>query len=155
MSWVIGILLVLAGVIIGFFVARQFPVILQDSKLKEELQKIKLESQDYQTDVDIYVNDVQHNINKLESQLAEVKQRLAQHPQRNSQVLDQLTGGASPFFDNAAFAHLRATKHVDTRHNETTSAPPLDYSSQSSGLFVGKEDEPKTELKNKFEKPSA
>ncbi|RUO80104.1 DUF1043 domain-containing protein [Idiomarina tyrosinivorans] len=145
MSWIIGILLVLVGAIIGFFCARFWRDESQPAnELEEKIQQSQQQLVNYQREVSEHFATA----SALVEQLADTQQKLQKYLNQSAELL-QNSGIQDdlPFFSEDTLRQLRVanTMQQDSRsRNDTdstaTTDAPRDYSEHGSGLFVGKKD---------------
>ncbi|RUO42867.1 DUF1043 domain-containing protein [Aliidiomarina taiwanensis] len=142
MGWLIGILLVIIGGVIGFFLSRYaFPGGRNSSALASQLA-------DTQQQFDAYRRDVADHMataRLLSEQVAEVQSKLDTFLGDSEQILqsDKEWQEPLPFFAEGTMQELRQSNLLETerrrsRSNETKprlDEAPLDYSEPGSGIF--------------------
>jgi len=139
MSWIIGVLLVAVGMIIGFFVARYWLQEHSDqARLNEEVTASKQQLANYQREVSEHFATA----NALVEQLAETQAKLQSYLGHSADLLQQSSYQSDlPFFAEDTLRQLRVANAVnsDSRKNESGEgdAPPRDYPDSASGLFKG------------------
>lgn len=136
MDWLVGLLLLLVGGIIGFFVTKFF-----NKKNASSLDKVASEQTIQELMNQQAVNHVQETrqiADDLIAQSASLKQRVEDYEQL---LISQQTGpeGSLNYFGEHATAYLRNKSAKPTREKSSAGTQPLDFSSQSSGLFSGTE----------------
>ena len=137
MNALIGILLVLAGAIVGFFVARYWLKEHSDeARLNQEVQQSREQLAHYQQEV------AEHfaTASALVEQLEETQDKLKAYLQHSSELLQQeQTQPSLPFFAEDTMRQLRMASQLQKDSNgktkETAQEPPRDYSDKKSGLF--------------------
>ncbi|MFT5841178.1 MAG: uncharacterized membrane-anchored protein YhcB (DUF1043 family) [Flavobacteriales bacterium] len=144
MDWLVGLLLLLVGGIIGFFVTKFF-----NQKNTSTLDKVASEQTIQELMNQQAVNHVQETrqiADNLIAQSASLKQRVEDYEQL---LISQQTGpeGSLNYFGEHATAYLRNKSTKPTREKSSAGTQPLDFSSQSSGLFSGTEKSPVKETK--------
>ncbi|RUO66083.1 hypothetical protein SAMN06297229_0439 [Pseudidiomarina planktonica] len=149
MSWIIGVLLVAVGMVIGFFVARYWLQEHSDqARLSDEVTASKQQLASYQREV------AEHfaTANALVEQLADTQSKLQSYLGHSAELLQQgQYQNDLPFFAEDTLRQLRVANTVknDSRKQEAGSgdAPPRDYPDSASGLFKGADK--KTDAKKK------
>lgn len=137
MDAIIGILLVLAGAVFGFFVARYWLKEHSDeARLTEEVQQSREQLAAYQQEVAEHFSTA----SALVEQLEETQDKLKAYLQHSSELLQQEQAQPSlPFFAEDTMRQLRMASKLqnDSRQakNESAEQPPQDYSEKKSGLF--------------------
>ncbi|MBG23626.1 MAG: hypothetical protein CMF22_09250 [Idiomarinaceae bacterium] len=137
MSAIIGILLVLAGAVVGFFVARYWLKEHSDeARLNEQVQQSREQLAAYQQEV------AEHfaTASALVEQLEETQEKLKAYLSHSSEILQQeQTQPSLPFFAEDTMRQLRMAsqlqKDSSQAKKETAEAPPRDYSDKKSGIF--------------------
>ncbi|KFZ31213.1 hypothetical protein IDSA_00290 [Pseudidiomarina salinarum] len=137
MSWIIGILLVAVGAVIGVFVARYWLHEHSDeARLTEEVTQSREQLAAYQREV------VEHfaTASALVEQLEQTQDKLKAYLHNSQDILEREQSQPSlPFFAEDTMRQLRmANKINDDRKRpgqDTTDAPIRDYSDTKSGLF--------------------
>ncbi|MAK72196.1 YhcB family protein [Idiomarina sp.] len=137
MSWIIGVLLVIAGAILGFFVAKFWLSGGTSGDLESQVEQSQKQLADYKREV------AEHfaTANALVEQLADTQDKLHNYLQQSADLLQQ-NGGQDdlPFFSEDTLRQLRVANTVnkDYRSGQTDDASqqaPRDYTEQRSGLF--------------------
>ncbi|MCK7459003.1 YhcB family protein [Idiomarina aminovorans] len=137
MSWIIGILLVIAGAIIGFFAARYSQSKGQSGDLEEQVEQSQQRLTDYQREVS------EHFItaNAMVEQLADTQQRLQSYLNQSAELLEKSdTQSDLPFFAEDTIKQLRVANSLNKDHRSGRDSYsgndiPRDYTEGSSGLF--------------------
>ncbi|RUO26642.1 DUF1043 domain-containing protein [Aliidiomarina minuta] len=137
MDWLIGLLLVIVGGIIGFFAARYwFANHSESAQLTAQVESSKQQLDAYRKDV------VEHftTARELAEELSETQEKL-KHFLADSQTLleqDKEWQQPLPFFAEDTMRQLRnaSFENDDSRSDKSEGAPPRDYSAPGSGLFV-------------------
>ncbi|RUO78555.1 YhcB family protein [Pseudidiomarina taiwanensis] len=137
MSWIVGILLVIVGAVIGFFVALYWRnEHSEEARLSEEVNQSKQQLQAYQQEVAEHFATAQ----ALVEQLEETQEKLKSYLKHSSELLQQEQSQPSlPFFAEDTMRQLRMASRLqdDRKRDEgkTEQNPPRDYSDKKSGLF--------------------
>ncbi|MEA3587870.1 YhcB family protein [Pseudidiomarina sp. 1APP75-27a] len=137
MDAIIGILLVLAGAVLGFFVARYWLKEHSDeARLNQEVQQSREQLASYQQEV------AEHfaTASALVEQLEETQDKLKAYLQHSSELLQQeQTQPSLPFFAEDTMRQLRMASQLQKgssqAQKETAEQMPRDYSDKKSGLF--------------------
>src|SRR5690554_2824304 len=140
MSWIIGILLVVAGGIVGYFVARYWLLEHSDeAELTEQVTQTKQQLADYRQEVGEHLATAQ----ALVGQLEETQDKLKAYLMHSADLLQrEQTQPSLPFFAEDTMRELRMANQAksDKRRSEDAapSDMPRDYSDKKSGLFKNK-----------------
>ncbi len=126
------------GAIAGFFVSKKLSASEQDyQRLEKEVSESKTSLEQYQQEVALHLD----NSAQLLEQMNETCKVAMQQMEKSTKLLNTATAkpNAMPFFSADTEANLRAnTKKVKPsrkRNEGLATEPPLDYSSDPSGLF--------------------
>lgn len=142
MSWIIGILLVLVGAVIGFFVASYWRQEHSDeARLNEEISQSKQQLASYQQEV------AEHfaTASALVEQFEDTQAKLRTYLQHSSELLQREQAQPNlPFFAEDTMRQLRMASTVKSDRKrddkEANDGPPRDYSDKKSGLFSKSEE---------------
>ncbi|OIM99293.1 hypothetical protein BFR57_01590 [Idiomarina sp. MD25a] len=138
MDWLIGILLVAVGAVIGFFVARYWFGLRSGGDLEEQVEKSQKQLADYQREV------AEHfaTANALVEQLEETQDKLKNYLAHSADLLQKNDAQSDlPFFSEDTMRQLRVASSMNkdyrsTHGAEETEQVPKDYTDQRSGLFT-------------------
>ncbi|HAE89945.1 MAG TPA: DUF1043 domain-containing protein [Idiomarina baltica] len=141
MDWLIGILLVAVGAIIGFFVARYLFGLRSGGDLEEQVEKSQKQLADYQREV------AEHfaTANALVEQLEETQDKLKNYLAHSADLLQKNEAQSDlPFFSEDTMRQLRVASSMNkdyrsTHSSEEANQVPKDYTDQRSGLFTENE----------------
>lgn len=139
MSWIIGVLLVIAGAIFGFFIARYWLAEHSDeAELSQQVTQTKQQLADYRQEVAEHLATAQ----ALVGQLEETQEKLKAYLHHSSDLLQREQEQPSlPFFAEDTIRELRMANQVKGEKrrvdDKATSDMPRDYSDKKSGLFKG------------------
>jgi uncharacterized membrane-anchored protein YhcB (DUF1043 family) len=144
MDWLVGLLLLLVGVVVGFFVTK-----FLNRKEYNSLDKAASEQTIQELMNQQAVNHVQETkqiADNLIAQSTALKQRVEDFEQL---LISHQVGpeGSLNYFGEHTTAYLRNKSTKPTREKSSAGIQPLDFSSQSSGLFSGTEKAPVKEIK--------
>lgn len=144
MDWLVGLLLLLVGGIVGFFVT-QFLSRKKRSTLDKAASEQTIQELMNQQAVN-HVQETKQIANNLITQSALLKQRVEDFEQL---LINQQAGSDASlnYFGEHTTAYLRNKITKPTREKSSAGTQPLDFSSQSSGLFSGNEKAPIKETK--------
>jgi uncharacterized membrane-anchored protein YhcB (DUF1043 family) len=144
MDWLLGLLLLLVGGIIGFFVTK-FSNRKERSTLDKAASKQTIQELMNQQAVN-HVQETKQIADNLSTQSALLKQRIEDFEQL---LISQQAGpeASMNYFGEHTTAYLRNKSTKPTREKTSSGTQPLDFSSQSSGLFSGNEKAPVKEIK--------
>lgn len=145
MDWLVGLLLLLVGGVIGFFVAKYFNEEKQNTPNKAENEQTIQELMNQQAAM--HVQETKQIAESLITQSASLKQQLESYEQllTNQQALPD--GSSLNYFGEHTAAYLRNKSTKPARVKSNADVQPLDFSSQGSGLFSGNEEGPIKETK--------
>lgn len=135
MSWIVGILLVIAGAIVGFFVARYWLTEHSDeAELSQQVTQTKQQLADYRQEVAEHLATAQ----ALVGQLEETQDKLKAYLHHSADLLQREQEQPSlPFFAEDTIRELRMANKVKGEKRRTDdkvpSDMPRDYSDTKSG----------------------
>ncbi|EGN74864.1 hypothetical protein A28LD_1881 [Idiomarina sp. A28L] len=137
MDWLIGILLLIAGVIIGFFAARFYLSQTGDTaELKSQIESSQQQFEAYRKDVVEQLASAR----QLASEVTDIQHRLNLFLQDSQHLLEQDKDWQQPLlFSEETIRSIRKANVMnrDRREDsETADSPPRDYSEPGSGLFT-------------------
>lgn len=143
MSWIIGVLLVVAGAVIGFFIARYTQSSGQSGNLEAQVQKSQQQLGEYQREV------AEHfaTANAMVEQLADTQQKLQSYLNQSAELLQKPDiQGELPFFSEDTIKQLRVANSLNQdfrsgRDGRESDHIPRDYTEGSSGLFSNENSE--------------
>ncbi|MDP5040620.1 MAG: DUF1043 family protein [Paraglaciecola sp.] len=138
MDWLIGILLLLVGGIIGYFVAK----FVNERKLLT-----KADAASEQTAKELMVQQANNHIQEskqIAQQLVQQAQTMNEQINAYEQLIINMNtsedGTSLSYFGEHAAAYLRHNSTKQSRDKAVTEFQPLDFASQGSGLFSGTEE---------------
>jgi uncharacterized membrane-anchored protein YhcB (DUF1043 family) len=140
MDWLVGLLLLLVGIIIGFFVAKFFIKEKHVASDKAESEQTIQELMNQQAVM--HVQETKQIAESLIAQSATLKQQIEHYEQL---LIKQQAGSENNtlnYFGEHTTAYLRNKSTKPTREKSHADVQPLDFSSHSSGLFSGNEKAP-------------
>jgi uncharacterized membrane-anchored protein YhcB (DUF1043 family) len=138
MDWLVGLLLLLVGVVIGFFVAKLFnkeKQITSDKAASEQTIQELMSQQAVK-----HVQETKQIAENLMTQSATLKQQIENYEQLLISQKAGSQGNSLNYFGEHTTAYLRNKSTKPTRKKSSADVQPLDFSSHSSGLFSGNED---------------
>jgi uncharacterized membrane-anchored protein YhcB (DUF1043 family) len=138
MDWLVGLLLLLVGVVIGFFVAKLFNKEKQITSDKAASEQTILELMSQQAVK--HVQETKQIAENLMTQSATLKQQIENYEQLLISQKAGSQGNSLNYFGEHTTAYLRNKSTKPTREKSSADVQPLDFSSHSSGLFSGNED---------------
>ncbi|RUO23502.1 DUF1043 domain-containing protein [Aliidiomarina iranensis] len=138
MDWLIGILLLIAGAIIGFFLARLYLAKTGDAA------ELKMQIENSQQQFEAYRKDVVEQLasaRQLASEVTDIQHRLNLFLQDSQHLLEQDKDWQQPLlFSEETIRSIRKanTLNRDRRDDSELAdeTPPRDYSEPGSGLFT-------------------
>lgn len=145
MDWFVGLLLLLVGGIIGFFVAKFFSNEKNNASDKIEGEQTILELMNQQAVM--HVQETKQLAENLIAQSTTLKQQVENYEQLIINQHAGTEGSSLNYFGEHTTAYLRNKSSKPSREKSSADVQPLDFSSQSSGLFSGREDKPVKEIK--------
>lgn len=142
MGWLIGLLLVGVGVVIGFFASRfGFAQPNNTANLMVQLEDTKQQFDAYRRDVAEHMATAR----QLSTQVSDVQAKLSRFLTESDDFLqsDKEWQQPLPFFSEGTLQHIRQSELIEPaperrRKKESEhlhSEPPRDYSEPGSGLF--------------------
>lgn len=145
MDWLVGLLLLLVGGIIGFFVAKFF----SKEKLNEAdtaASGLTIQELMHQQAA-MHIQETKQIAEKLVAQSATLKQQVENYEQLLISQQAGPEGSSLNYFGEHTTAYLRNKSPKPAREKSSADIQPLDFSSQGSGLFSGHEETPTKESK--------
>jgi uncharacterized membrane-anchored protein YhcB (DUF1043 family) len=136
MEWFIGVLLLLVGIVIGFFVARFISI--DDTADKEVPSEGELTIKELMAQhANSHILESKKIAQLLEQQTLELNQQIEAFEQVISADSSNAEDHGLNYFGEHASAYLRNKGAKKIRAKSTANVQPLDFSSHSSGLFSG------------------
>jgi uncharacterized membrane-anchored protein YhcB (DUF1043 family) len=137
MDWIVGLLLLLVGVVIGFFLSKYWfesQPATQSTDDKEETARQLMIQQTAQhiTDSRNLVSDVQYQCDMLQQKINEFEE-LTRHTHISSEQ-DKLE-----FYGGTTDTYLSQKQPSESREKVKAEYQPRDYANSGSGLFVGED----------------
>ncbi|RUO33463.1 YhcB family protein [Aliidiomarina sanyensis] len=139
MDWLIGLLLLVAGVVIGFFAARYwFLNSGEAAELQEQVANVQQQFEAYRKDV----SEQLATARQIASEVTDIQHRLNLFLQDSQQLLEQNKEWQQPlpFFAEETIRSIRQANILNKERREDSERtedgePPRDYSEPGSGLF--------------------
>lgn len=134
MDWIIGLLLLAVGIVIGFFVAKN---ILQSNSQAQANEEKELTAKEVLAQQSVnHINDSREMLNNIETQCVALKQQLDSYQSLLAE--DTRDDSKLTYFGDQASAYLQ-NKQPERKRKEAdkTDYQPRDYTDGSSGLFDG------------------
>ncbi|MCF2947607.1 YhcB family protein [Paraglaciecola aquimarina] len=145
MDWIIGLLLLIVGGIIGYFVAKHFSKEDENQQNRAESEQTVKELMAQQASVHLL------ETKKIAQQLSQQAEALTQQISHYEQTVIRQNSGAEDnqlnYFGEHATAYLRNKSDSPTREKDTADIQPLDFSAEGSGLFSGSAEPESKEVK--------
>jgi hypothetical protein len=138
MDWFVGLLLLLIGGLIGFFIARFLSKKKQQALGNTESQQTIQELISQQAIA--HVQETKKIAENLITQSATLKKQVEDYETLLIKQQDGPEGSSLNYFGEHTTAYLRNKNTKPIREKSTADIQPLDFSSQSSGLFSGIKD---------------
>lgn len=138
MDWLVGVLLLIAGTIIGFFAARYYLLRFSDvAELQAQIDSSKEQFAAYRKDVAEQLASAR----QLAAEVTDIQHRLNLFLQDSQQLLEQEKDWQQPlpFFSEDTIRSIRQANLLNKERrddSETAEMPPRDYSEPGSGLFT-------------------
>ncbi|WP_339723434.1 DUF1043 family protein [uncultured Paraglaciecola sp.] len=145
MDWLVGLLLLIVGGIIGFFVAKFFSKETQNESDKAESRQTIQELMHQQAAM--HIQETKQIAEKLVAQSNSLQQQVENYEQLLISQQAGPEGSSLNYFGEHTTAYLRNKNTQPARERATADIQPLDFSSESSGLFSGHEETPTKETK--------
>jgi len=145
MDWLIGLSLLIVGGIIGFFVAKYFSKeqLNESDTSASELTVQELMHQQ----AGMHIQQTKQIAEKLVVQSTALQQQVENYEQLLISQQAGPEGSSLNYFGEHTTAYLRNKSAKPTREKSSADIQPLDFSSQSSGLFSGQQEMPAKETK--------
>ena len=137
MDWLIGVLLLIVGGVIGYFVAKfvnERSYSPKDNAKKEQTVKQIMTQQAAD-----HIHASKQLLQNLTQQTAALNQQIEAYEQLITNVDANENNSSLNYFGEHATSYLRTNNAPQPKEKTTTEFQPLDFSSQGSGLFSGAE----------------
>lgn len=133
MDWLTSILFLVAGVIIGFFVAK----FLFEPKVKsdDQQQSEKTEKQMMAEQANLHINETQLAVQKIQEQCASLAEQLNHYQGVVEETSRDKDANQLEYYGQQAALHLKTKKSSASVKRAATDYQPLDYSEGNSGIF--------------------
>jgi hypothetical protein len=135
MEWLISILLLLVGGIIGYFVAKfvneRKLLTNEDTANEQTLKELMIQQ------ATIHVRESKQTVQNLTQQAAALTQQINDYEQLIINLSTTETAASLNYFGEQADAYLRQNSKAPSKNKTLTDFQPLDFASQGSGLFSG------------------
>lgn len=138
MDWLIGILLLLVGGVIGYFVAKfvnERKILSNDNAANEQTLKELMAQQ-----AASHIQESKLIVQKLMQQGEALNEQINNYEQLTTNLNTPNDGASLSYFGETATAYLRQSVSKQNKDKAVSDYQPLDFSSQSSGLFTGGEE---------------
>jgi uncharacterized membrane-anchored protein YhcB (DUF1043 family) len=135
MDWLIGVLLLVVGGIIGFFVAKFVSAKHSSSTESESGEQTTRELMTEQANS--YLHESKQIVQQIENQSQALKQQLEAYEALLTVLPETDETSGHHYFGEHAATYLRHKSAKQIRSKSSSGVQPLDFSSQSSGLFSG------------------
>ena len=145
MDWFVGLLLLLVGGIIGFFVAKFLNRDKQNTS--DESAKGQTIQELMHQQAAMHIQETKKIAEKLITQSAILKQQAEDYEQLLISQQARPDGSSLSYFGEHTTAYLRSKNTPPPREKPSADIQPLDFSSQGSGLFSGQDESPAKENK--------
>jgi uncharacterized protein len=137
MDWLMALVLLVVGGCIGYFVAK---FVNERKLLSEKDKKQKVDIKELMTQRAMnHVQDSKYIAEQLRQQADALSEQIASFEEAFNQLNTDVPEVAVSFFGEHASAYLRHTAAKPSKEKTTSEFQPLDFASQSSGLFSGSE----------------
>lgn len=135
MDWLVGVLLLVVGGIIGYFVAKYFNP--GEKTANSEIENEQTVKQLMVQQATQHLHESKKIAEELNQQSTAMLQQISNYEQL---LINQNSGGEESqlnYFGEHASTYLRNKGNTQNREKNTPEIQPLDFSSESSGLFSG------------------
>lgn len=139
MDWIIGVLLIVVGAIVGFFIAKYFAdkkIAAQEEKLGESTQKEIMVQHAFD-----HIGESRQIVQSLQAKCQQLTEQLDSYESVLSASQEEAEGSKLSYFGEHATAYIRHQQNTQKREHKTAEFQPKDFSSESSGLFDGSKKE--------------
>ena len=137
MDWIVGLLLLLVGVVIGFFVSKYWlegQTSEQTADNSEETMKELVAQQTAQ-----HIADSRELVSDVQRQCDAFQQRLSAFEELMSRSDSSAEQDKLEFFGGTADAYLSNKQSSQPREKVKSEYQPRDYANSGSGLFAGED----------------
>jgi uncharacterized membrane-anchored protein YhcB (DUF1043 family) len=145
MDWLVGLLLLIVGGIIGFFVAKIVSKDKQRTIDKAASEQTIQELMNQQAAE--HIHETKQIAEKIIAQSTALKQQVEAYEDLLISQQARPEGNSLNYFGEHTTAYLRNKSTRPVREKSSADIQPLDFSSQSSGLFSGTKEAPVKESK--------
>jgi uncharacterized membrane-anchored protein YhcB (DUF1043 family) len=145
MDWLVGLLLLVVGGIIGYFVSK-FVSKEQLSEADKSASGQTVQELMHQQAA-MHIQETKQIAEKLVAQSTTLQQQVENYEQLLISQQAGPEGSSLNYFGEHTTAYLRNKSTKPTREKSSADIQPLDFSSQSSGLFSGHEETSTKETK--------
>lgn len=135
MDWIVGVLLLIAGAVIGFFVAKYVFTQSQSNKSNKENEEtvkevLAQQAASHLNQSRVMVDAMMRECDKLRQQMDEYEDLLRRQTQSDD-------GEKLNYFGEHATAIIRNQQSAQRRQSDQSDVQPRDFSMGGSGLFDG------------------
>ncbi|AWL12949.1 hypothetical protein HMF8227_02497 [Saliniradius amylolyticus] len=134
MDWLVGLLLLACGVVIGFFVGRflhrKHNGAASQQQIEQTIKQVLFEQ------ADAHIGECRQILDTIDTQSQHLRQEL-QHYESLLQPQEDDSAPKLNFFGDQASAYLRHQRPHKEYAPKPTGAQPQDYANDGSGLFSG------------------
>lgn len=135
MDWIIGLALLVAGGIIGFFVARHLYSLAAKQSVVSNTEQTRKEIMAQHAEHHLVTS--QQAIDQIRRQCESLQQQLDAY-QASLREDTEEQGDKVNFYGDQAAAYLRNPLSARKRKSSSADVQPKDFAGESSGLFIGK-----------------
>ncbi len=135
MDWLIGLLLLVFGIVIGFFVGKY--LFEPKQKAAEDEAQEKSEKQLMAEQANLHISETQIMLQKLQQQCQLINEQLSHYQAVVEETTQDKGNNKLEFYHQQASMHLKTQKKERSKQPSKADYQPLDYSEGSSGLFAG------------------
>lgn len=135
MDWIVGILLLVVGAIMGFFVARYLSE--NKSKQQDNAQSEQTLKEIMAQQASEHLNTARFTLQSLRKQCDSLENQLDNYQQLLNAQNEEPGNSRLSYFGEHASLYLRNKQGKEKREVRTSDVQPRDFSSESSGLFSG------------------
>lgn len=134
MDWLMSILCLIAGIVIGFFVAKflfEPKQSVNDSQDEEKSQKQFMAEQ-----ANLHIHESQTVLRRIQEQCDALNEQLTHYQQVMDETSRETTDSNLEYFSQQASLHLKTQKREAAKQRANADYQPLDYSEGNSGLLA-------------------
>lgn len=135
MEWLISILCLIAGIIIGFFSAKY---LFEPKQATNEAEEEEKSLKQFMTEqADLHIRESQSVLRRIQEQCSALDEQLSHYQNVLDETNRETSDNNLEYFSQQASLHLKTQKRESGKQRVNADYQPLDYSEGNSGLLAG------------------